>query len=112
MYSSIEESALHPIKMRLDIYGSGNFGAGVPFPNEFIDDALSQNILWQAYEEPITVEALASSCKVPAYYIEDSLKKLKKRGALIEPSRGKNIRPIFRSFRIATEYGFAKSYPS
>ncbi len=89
MYSSIEETALHPIKMRLDIYGSGSYGAGIPYPNEYISDALSQNILWHAYEEPMTVEALASSCGVPAYYIEASLANLKKREAVIEPSRGR-----------------------
>ena len=35
------------------------------------------------------MEELSSRCGVPAFYIEDSLSNLKKRGAIIEPSRGK-----------------------
>lgn len=85
----MEITALRPVKMRLDIYGSGNFPIGAVMPNEFIDDALSQNILWQAYEQPLSVEELSARCGVPAFYIEDSLANLKKRGAVIEPSRGK-----------------------
>ena len=88
-YENMEESALRPVKMRIDIYGSGNYPAGGPFPQAFISDALSQNILWQAYEEPLSVEELSALSGVPAYYLEDSLSNLKKRGAVTEPIRGK-----------------------
>lgn len=86
---NMEITALRPVKMRLDIYGSGNFPIGAVMPNEFIDDALSQNILWQAYEQPLSVEELSTRCGVPAFYIEDCVSNLKKRGAVIEPSRGR-----------------------
>lgn len=86
---NMEETALRPVKMRIDIYGSGNFQIGAVTPEELISDALSQNILWQAYEQPLSVEELSSRCGVPAFYIEDSLSNLKKRGAVIEPFRGK-----------------------
>ena len=86
---NMEETALRPVKMRIDIYGSGCFQVGAVMPEELISDALSQNILWQAYERPLSVEELSSRCGVPAFYIEDSLANLKKRGAVIEPSRGR-----------------------
>lgn len=85
----MEEAALRPQKLRLDIYGSGNYPAGGPFPNEFINDALSQNILINAYRRPISVEELSALCGVPAYYIEDRLDNLKKRGAVIETPTSK-----------------------
>ena len=44
--------------MCIDIYGSGNFQIGAVTPEELISDALSQNILWQAYERPLGVEEL------------------------------------------------------
>ncbi len=88
-YEKMEESALHPVKLRLDIYGGGNYGANVPFPDEYISDALSQNILWHSYETPRTVESLSKLCGVPAYYIEDSLRNLIRREAVTEVSKGK-----------------------
>ena len=70
------ETALRPIKMRIDIYGSGNYnGKTIPFPSDFIDDALSQNILYHCYEQAKNVEELAKLCGVPAYYVEDRLEK-------------------------------------
>lgn len=90
--ANMNESALRPVKFKLDIYGEGNYDPkrGVPFPSEYVNDALSLNILWQAYEEPRTVEELSAICGVPAYYIEDSLANLVKRGAMIEPVKGKH----------------------
>lgn len=89
-FENMEESALKPIKMKINIYGSGNFdGENIPFPDAYISDALSQNILFNCYEEPKTVEELAKICGVPAYYIEDSVNNLLKREALVEEKKGK-----------------------
>ena len=86
----MKESALRPVKMRLDIYGSGNYdGKTVPFPDVFINDALSQNILYYCYEEACSVEELAKACGVPAYYVEERVDNLLKRDALIEVTKGK-----------------------
>ena len=38
----MEDFTLKPVKLRIDIYGSGNFGGDVPFPDVYINDALSQ----------------------------------------------------------------------
>lgn len=86
---TMNESALRPIQMKLDIYGSGNFNGNVPFPHEFINDALSQNILWYCYEQPRTVEDISRYCGVPAYYVEDSIAKLLNKAAMIQPVKGK-----------------------
>lgn len=89
--AKMNESALRPVKFKLEIYGAGNYDPkrGIPYPTEYVSDALSLNILWQAYEEPRTVEELSAICGVPAYYIEDSLVNLVKRGAMIETVKGK-----------------------
>lgn len=86
----MEESALRPIQMRIDIYGSGNYnGREHPFPSEYIKDALSQNILYHCYKEPKGIEELAKLCGVPAYYIEDCIQNLTARDAVTEPVRQK-----------------------
>ncbi|MBD5533217.1 MAG: RNA polymerase sigma factor [Lachnospiraceae bacterium] len=86
----MEESALKPIQMRIDIYGSGNYnGKERPFPSEYIKDALSQNILYHCYKEPKGIEELAKLCGVPAYYIEDCLENLTARDAVTEPVKQK-----------------------
>ncbi|MDO4317737.1 MAG: RNA polymerase sigma factor [Lachnospiraceae bacterium] len=88
--TEMKETALRPIKMRLDIYGNGNYdGQAIPFPTVYIDDALSQNILYYCYEQPKTTEELAKVCGVPAYYIEDRIENLLKREAIIETAKGK-----------------------
>ncbi|MDE7352996.1 MAG: RNA polymerase sigma factor [Acetatifactor sp.] len=88
--TDMKETALRPVKMRLDIYGSGNYdGKAVPFPTAYINDALSQNILYDCYEQPGSVEELAKLCGVPAYYIEERIENLLKRAAVIEISKGK-----------------------
>jgi len=86
---TMNETALRPIQMKIDIYGSGNFGGGMPFPSEYIQDALSQNILWFCYEQPHTVEEIARHSGVPAYYVEDSIANLCRRSAMIQPAKGK-----------------------
>lgn len=86
----MEESALKPIQMRIDIYGSGNYnGRERPFPSEYIKDALSQNILYHCYKEPRGIEELAKLCGVPAYYIEDCLENLTARDAVTKPVKQK-----------------------
>lgn len=86
----METTALRPVKLKLDIYGTGNYdGKERPFPSAYINDALSQNILYYCYEEPRGVEELAKLCGVPAYYIEERIANLVKREAVIEPVKGK-----------------------
>ncbi len=88
--TKMNETALRPIRMHLDIYGSGDYDdIKVPFPDKFISDALSQNILYYSYEKPATVEELAKLCGVPAYYVEDRIDNLLKREAVIEVSKGR-----------------------
>ena len=86
----MNETALRPRRMKLDIYGNGNYdGKTIPFPTVYIDDALSQNILYYCYEEPASVEDLAKMCGVPAYYIEERMENLLKREAVTEAVKGK-----------------------
>lgn len=87
---NMNETALKPVKLRIDIYGCGNYnGKTIPFPSTYIDDALSQNILYHCYERPCGIEELAKLCGVPAYYIEERMENLINREAVIEVSRGK-----------------------
>ena len=86
----MNETALRPIKMELDIYGTGNYDdITVPFPDKYIHDALSQNILYYSYEKPATVEELVKLCGVPAYYVEERIANLLRREAIIEVSKGR-----------------------
>lgn len=85
----MEETALRPAKIVLDIYGSGNYGKDIPFPNAWIDDSLSQNLLALCYEEPKSIEELIKLTGVPAYYVEERMGNLVKRCAVISPSKGK-----------------------
>lgn len=87
--TNMKETALFPHKMNMDIFGMGEFnGKNIPFPTEFIRDALAQNILYHAYEKPRTAEELAQLCGVPAYYIEDRVRDLVAREAMCElPNR-------------------------
>lgn len=89
-FDNMNETALHPVHMNIGIYGNGDYdGKRKPFPTVYIDDALSQNILYCSYEKPCTVEELAKFCGVPAYYIEDKLKRLLKYEAMTEISKGR-----------------------
>ncbi|MBE6542993.1 MAG: sigma-70 family RNA polymerase sigma factor [Ruminococcaceae bacterium] len=88
--TEMKETALRPKKIHLDIYGSGDYNnKDKPFPNVYIEDALSQNILYHSYESPSTVEELAKICGVPAYFVEDRIDNLLKREAIIEIAKGK-----------------------
>jgi len=86
----MKESALRPVELAISISGSGEYnGTTRPFPYTYINDALSQNILYQCYEQARTVEELAAICGVPAFYVEDRLDNLLKREAVSEPVKGK-----------------------
>jgi RNA polymerase sigma factor (sigma-70 family) len=87
---NMTETALRPVIMDIRISGSGNYnGKDIPFPWVFINDALSQNILYHCYHEPKTVEELAKLCGVPAFYIEDAIENLLQREAIIQILKGK-----------------------
>ena len=83
-------NALKPVSMDISIHGGGNYnGKDIPFPNTFINDALSQNILYNCYAEAKTIEDLSKLCGIPAFYIEDAVNRLIHRDALTEPVKGK-----------------------
>ena len=88
---NMEESVLRPVEMQIDIYGSGEYGGNVPFPSDYIKDALAQNILWQCYDKARGVEEISKICGVPAYYVEDRIRDLLKRNALKETQKGKYV---------------------
>lgn len=96
-YVSMDETVLRPKTLHIDIYGSGEYGGMVPFPQEYIRDALSQNICAYCYEEAHTLEEIVKYCGVPAYYVEDTLEKLVKREAVTETAGHKYLTafPIF-----------------
>ncbi len=86
----MEKESLYPRRMHISITGSGNYDGKLrPFPNVFINDALSQNILYQCYENARSVEELSKICGVPAYYIEDKIGTLVSRQAMSESVKGK-----------------------
>ncbi len=88
--NDMNEAALRPQEVRLSIYGDGNYnGDTIPFPCEYIKDALSQNILYHCYENAMNIEELAKLCGVPAYYIEERIEHLLKKEAIIEQTKGK-----------------------
>ena len=89
-FDDMNETALRPVRMKLSIYGNGDYdGKRKPFPAVYIDDALSQNILYYSYEKPRTIEELAKLCGVPAYYIEDKISRLLRYEAMAEAVKGK-----------------------
>lgn len=81
----MNETALRPQKLLIGFSGSD---ASTP-PHEYINDALSQNLLILCRETPQTVETLSAHTGVPAYYIEDKLAELVRREAMSEPARGR-----------------------
>jgi RNA polymerase sigma factor (sigma-70 family) len=85
---SMKETALKPQKLILNVSGDLKYnGTDHPFPFQYIDDALSQNILYYSYREPKTVEKLSELTGVPAFYIEDRIENLIKREAVIQPTK-------------------------
>lgn len=89
-YTEMTETSLKPVKMRLDIYGNGNYnGVTIPFPTVYISDALSVNILYCCYEQAKSIEEISKICGVPAYYVEERIDNLLKREAVIETVKNK-----------------------
>lgn len=60
----------------LHVYNSGNNGRNNEPGSLVKDDLLAQNVLWAAYEKPVTAEALAKSIGVPTAYVEPILERL------------------------------------
>ncbi len=88
----MEETALKPTRIKIGIYGSGNYnGDTIPFPEVYINDSLSQNILALCNGEAKSIEELAKLSGVPAYYIEERVENLKNRCAVLEPTKGKYL---------------------
>ncbi len=88
--NTMNETALRPKKISINIYGNGNYnGRSILFPSVFIDDSLLQNILYYCYDTAMTIEELTKFCGVPAYYIEERIDNLLKREAIIEQVKGK-----------------------
>lgn len=84
------ETALRPVKLTIRINGNGNYnGKDRPFPWVYINNALSQNILWHSYDLPKSIEELSILCGVPAYYIEDAAQNLLEREAIVPAGKGK-----------------------
>ena len=83
--SQMTETALKPAKLNITIMG--DFRNENEYPPLFISDALSQNILWHAYRQPRTIQALSIITGVPAVYIEDRVENLIKREALMQPTK-------------------------
>jgi len=90
-YISMDETVLRPKTLHIDIYGSGEYGGMIPFPQEYIKDALSQNICAYCYEEAHSLEEIVKYCGVPAYYVEDTLENLVKREAVTETAGHKYL---------------------
>lgn len=89
-YTEMKENALKPVRIKFSMYGTGNFnGTTIPVPQVYINDALSQNILYYCYEQPGSIEELAKMCGVPAYYIEERIENLLNRDAVFEVSKGR-----------------------
>lgn len=103
---TMNESALRPVELDIRISGTGSYnGTTSPFPHVYINDALSQNILFYCYEQPKTVEELAKICGVPAYYVEERLENLLKREAVSEPVKGKYRTEFMIYSDKVSEYG-------
>ena len=86
----MNETALRPVKVNIGIYGNGNYdGKLMPFPSDFISDALSQNILYYCYDKARTIEEISDHCGVAAYYVEDKMETLLEREAVIREGKEK-----------------------
>ena len=103
---NMEQSALRPVRMGISIYGNGNYnGKDRPWPSAFINDSLSQNILYYCAEEAKGIEELSDLCGLPAYYVEERVENLVYRNALTEQTKGRYI----TAFWIRTDK-YAKYY--
>lgn len=71
------------------------------------NDLLAQNLLWLAYEKPLSVEELSRAVGVPAAYVEPTLRKLTE-GELMRETGGK----YFTDFVIFTPADMEKHIPA
>ena len=78
----MNEIVLKPIK--LNLYTNGSY-SGVP--RMYLNDALSHNILYQAYKDTKSIGELSKVLGVPAYYIEDRIAMLEKCGTITRPTQ-------------------------
>ncbi len=89
-FNEMNETALYPKKLNIGIYGNGDYdGKRIPFPDVYVNDSISQNILYYCYEAPLSIEDVSKLCGVPAYFIEERMDNLLKREAVIEAVKGK-----------------------
>jgi len=86
-YDTMNETALKPTKLYIGWSGSD---CG-PERLLAITSALCQNLIWLCRQTPQTIEALAAHTGVPAYYVEDTVRELLSRDALIETARGRYL---------------------
>lgn len=68
------EQSYRPITLQLS--HSGNWGRNKEPVSLIQNDLLAQNILWAAYEKPVTAEEIALALGTPAAYVEPILEKL------------------------------------
>ncbi len=68
------EQSYRPVTLQLS--HSGNWGRNKEPVSLIQNDLLAQNILWAAYEKPVTAEEIALALGTPAAYVEPVLKKL------------------------------------
>ncbi len=103
-FDIMQETALKPIK--LNLYTDGSY-AGIP--RMYLNDALSQNILWQVYKEARSVEDLSKILGVPAYYIEDRIEMLLKCGTIIQPTQNTILSDIIIYDESINKYDYIQS---
>lgn len=74
------DTVIQPKKLSVSITGNGKYGSGVPYPGQYLQNALSQNILWHARKEAKSIEELSTLTgeKYILKLIEDGV--LKKEG--------------------------------
>jgi RNA polymerase sigma factor, sigma-70 family len=101
---TMQETALKPV--RLNLYTQGSYGG---FPQMYLNDALSQNILWQTYKESRNVEDLSKILGVPAYYIEDRIEILLKCGTITQPTQSTILTDIIIYDESINKYDEAQS---
>ena len=82
--NNMNDTMITPKKVGLTITGNGLYGNGIPYPSEYFNDALAQNILWHTKKEGKSVEELSVLTGVPAYYIEDRINDMIYREALVK----------------------------
>lgn len=68
------EQSYRPVTLELS--HSGNWGRNMEPRSLIANDLLAQNVLWAAYQAPLTAEEIAAAVGVPAAYVEQVLERL------------------------------------